>query len=363
MTVRDDMTLARFETLLDEAANLRPNATPTFLEIAGLSHRELVLQRYLDFFLSPSADHGLDGLLADSLVQVAEQDPTAEARVEEVLTEVITDSGLRLDIVLLEEHRTVKVELKIDAALYNDLDAYAQFSKPEWPSDAEELRIVLAPGRGRNWQLPHGFRIVTFGALTARLRANLGSYITSSLDTRYLTYLLDLILTMERLEEGTTLDDQFINLLAREDLDVQEFLRRVNSTNRDLKYQCEALKTKLDAHDEFGAFAWTVYGNSKGWLGASVYADARVGEVDSRVVVWIAPKGWGISLEAPRGGSAAPLQSELERRGVQQFEPVLDSNPPHFRRMLDIPSTESDLSRVTSAIGTIAHEVSITARS
>lgn len=363
MTVREDTSLKRFATLLDEATNLRPTATPTFLEIAGLSHRELVLQRYLEFFLSPNTDHGLDGLLANSLVQVAEQDPAAEARVEEVLTEVSTDSGLRLDIVLLEEHRTVKVELKIDAALYNDLQAYAQFSKPEWPTDAEELRIVLAPGRGRDWQLPHGFRIVTFGAFTARLRANLGSYITSSLDTRYLTYLLDLILTMERLEEGTTLDDQFINLLARDDLDVQEFLRRVNSTNRDLKYQCEALKVALDADDTFGAFDWTVYGNSKGWLGASVYANARIGDVDARVVVWIAPKGWGISIEAPRGGNSAPVQAELERRSAHLFEPVLDGNPPHFRRMLDVPSTESDLIRVTTVLGGLARELSITARS
>jgi hypothetical protein len=118
-----------------QRANLdKPKRRATFMEVAGIQHREVTISKVLAFLMESEAEHGMGDLWIRSLLEAAAN--TDERFNLEALqtfptscsTEVVTanvERSLRIDIVAETPDLVLGIENKMGASLYNDLEAYA----------------------------------------------------------------------------------------------------------------------------------------------------------------------------------------------------------------------------------------------
>ena len=134
MNHEEKRRLRRLFVKLQRAGLDKPRRKTTFMEVAGIEHREVTISKILAFLLCSEEEHGLGDLWARSLMAAAaESDERFGLEAMRVsptscTTEVVTANvkrNLRIDVVVESPDFVVGVENKIGASLYNDLEAYA----------------------------------------------------------------------------------------------------------------------------------------------------------------------------------------------------------------------------------------------
>ena len=255
----------------------------TFMEIAGYPHYENACSNILEFFFDSEKQHGVDTLF--------------------------------LDLIESDTH-AVLIENKIFAGVQNPLADYADYLDRLTPLDRTKRKFLLTlypsdEGKG------YGFENLTYATFVDRIRSRLGHHVSRA-DTRYLTLLLDFLNTLENLQEGTRMNQQFVDLLAERQEDVENLLSELREFTHELRKMVQQLKTLIDVakHDNIHQRLY----RDRMSLFDDLAHDITVSE-DLTVIVdtFIDPSGWYINIW-PYKGDPSKLRNLLERLEIP-FQP------------------------------------------
>lgn len=293
--------------LLDEFKKLprRVERPQTFMEIGGYAHSENICSNFLAFFFDPEGSHGLRSLFLDALLDSVNREKDFGENVS-VDREVVTEAGNRTDILIRSDSYAVVIENKILAAAdnpFHDYAAYLDRLKDETGAAYEnKIKILLTlypSGAGAEW----GFVNLVHADFAGAVRSALGRYI-SEVEPRYLMLMLDFLNTLEKLREGTRMNQEYIKLLGEREGEVEQFLRGVQEVRGELKDKVRQLGTHVDV--EWRPFDWPPT-SLKHALQHRIYTDEKsfVG-----IQAVISPGGWEIQIFSL--GSQAPKRPELE---------------------------------------------------
>ena len=170
----------------------KPKKRPkTFLGIAKQPHYENVLSNIYAFFFTMNEVHKMGDLFIKSLLEVAlEKGVTKEFSNFydfKCSTEVSTDKGGRIDILLSNDEQAIIIENKVYHHLNNDLPDYWKSTSPK--SDTSKIGIVLSldkiPVTGHS-----EFINITHLELLDKVMMLSGTYLLNAND-KYITYLKD----------------------------------------------------------------------------------------------------------------------------------------------------------------------------
>lgn len=115
---------------------------PNVFRIAGFPQREQVSSNMLAWLFDPQGNHGLGTLAVEALLALIGRTDIAPDEVT-VETEVGTDDGKRIDILVCMSGLAVVVENKVGAWLYNDLPGYRAHAVKA--NGTEAVVVVLTP--------------------------------------------------------------------------------------------------------------------------------------------------------------------------------------------------------------------------
>ena len=229
--------------------------------------------------------------------------------------EVLTDSGNRIDILIESDTHTVLIENKIFASVTNPFADYADYldrRTPESHSKHKLLLTIFPTDEGSDW----AFRNLTYAELVDRIQSMLGRYVSGA-DTRYLTLLLDFLNTLENLQEGTRMNQEFLKLLSERQDDVENLLSELTTFTNELRDKLWDLRNLIEVgkHQHvshtFVRERMSVFDNLRYFI---VFEDLRV-FIDTS----IGPGGWVTDICAYRG-DRSKLIDILESSGISYEE-------------------------------------------
>lgn len=122
---------------------------PNVFRIAGFPQREQVSSNMLAWLFDPQGNHGLGTLAVETLLALIGRNNVTLDEVT-VDTEVRTDDGKRIDILIRTPDLAIAIENKVDSWLYNDLTGYREYAAGE--NGTEAVIVVLAPRHQDNLQ-------------------------------------------------------------------------------------------------------------------------------------------------------------------------------------------------------------------
>jgi hypothetical protein len=315
------------ETLINYFAKLAAHEDRplTFMEIAGYPHNENACSNILEFFFDSKKQHGLGTLFLDALMDVGEADPTNESMGSNlsVEREVYTDNGNKIDIVIQSDTHAILIENKIFAGVQNPLLDYVEYLEHLTPQDRTKCKFLLTlyqTDEGKEL----GFENLSYATFVERIRSRLGHHVSRA-DTRYLTLLLDFLNTLENLQEGTRMNQQFVDLLAERQEDVETLLSELREFTDELRKMIQQLKTHIEVA-KYDNVHQRLYRDRMS-LFDDLAHDITVSE-DLTVIVdtYIDPSGWYIDIW-PYKSDPSKLRDLLERLEIP-FEP--GEEPKHF---------------------------------
>lgn len=198
----------------------------TYFDICGYPHYENVVSNVLAFFFDPFKPHELKDTCVQALLHATHPEIENIDEVWEVEREVRTDKGTFIDIFFKNDDYVVLIENKVYANLYNDLDGYFRFVEKQFPQQ-KVLPIVLCLHTPTTENL-FGFQVITYDKFFQTLRSHLGNVIDRA-DFRYMQLLTDLIVNMEKLKEGTKMDDKFLEFVSDHDEELVDLVKKIKT--------------------------------------------------------------------------------------------------------------------------------------
>jgi hypothetical protein len=224
--------------LLDRYKHLPPSRLdrPTILEIADFPHDERVWSRILAFFLNPAKPHGLGTLFLDALLppEVQLRLPTVE-----VETEVETDNGNFIDILISSDSHLIAIENKVVQNLTNPFKDYAQYLDKISEGRAA-LKYLLAP-RKVTAKLPGGFQSRIYSDYLARIRSIEDKYLRKA-DRHYRILFKDFLSQVERhLEKRRNMEPMLLKFFRENDTEIDAMLERFYDFRKELRDKVKAL--------------------------------------------------------------------------------------------------------------------------
>ena len=256
----------RFDNLLDEFGELpkRPERQPTFLEIAGFAHRENACSDILAFFMNPANPHGLGTLFLDALARTGgiQNQETMVGKVfvdREVTTEdreVTTKARKRIDLLIQSDSHAILIENKIFAPIDNPFRDYAAHLDSLPQVHKHKFLLTLKP---HPKDIGYGFQEITYGQLVDEIRRLLGGYVAVG-DTRYLTFMLDFLNTLDYLRGDMVVNSEFVGLLASRSDESQRFLKEIEHFKCELREKVKYLSSLIDVREfsNVKQFLWPV---------------------------------------------------------------------------------------------------------
>ena len=92
----------------------------------------------------------------------------------------------------------------------------------------------------------YGFQNITHENLANEIRGLLGSYVANA-DTRYLTFMLDFLNTLDYLPGDMAMNQEFVDFLKnRPEGEVENFLSQINEFKNGLRNQINSLQKRID---------------------------------------------------------------------------------------------------------------------
>lgn len=203
------------------------------MELSGYPHYENVCSNILRFYLDTSEPHGLKNLLLQSLLQCIGEDKLAKECIttSNVYREEPTQNKKRIDLVIEAESTIIAIENKIFHWLHNDLTEYSNHIHSKASNFSNKLFVVLSLKEENTNQ--SGFIAITYKKFFAYLKGNLGQYAVQA-NTRYLTYLIDFIESVENLYTKKTMNEELFNLLADNYKKIEELQAEYKKLNAEL---------------------------------------------------------------------------------------------------------------------------------
>ena len=326
------MVATRFDSLLDEFCKLppRPDRLPTFLEIAGCAHKENVCSKILAFFFDPEKPHGLGTLFLDALARTGgiQNQETMASNISvdrEVATEgreVTTKARKRIDLLIQSDSHAILIENKIFARIENPFRDYAAHLDSLPQAHKHKFLLTLTPN---SEGAEYGFQNVTHKQLVKEIRGTLGRHVATA-DTRYLTFMLDFLNTLDYLRGGMVVNPEFVGLLASRSGEAERFLKEIEGFKCELRQKVKYLEDLIDV-GEFSNVEQFPYPArmTKGLELKDILAHhIKLSSFENSVVVdtVIRPKGWKVHSFVHNGDDRAreKLRKLLQRLDISFCE-------------------------------------------
>ena len=230
----------------------RPERRPTFMEISGYPHYENVCSNILAFFFDPKKPHGLGTLFMDAIARVGsvnDRDGAVRGEIK-VDREVQTGSGNFMDIILLSDSHAILIENKIYAPIANPLADYATRLDEYGRKHHYKFLLTLSPVCKTD-----GFENITYAQFVKEIRGLLGCYIAGA-DTRYLTFMLDFLNTLDYLHGGKVMNPELVRFLKCRSQDVARFLKDINAFKEELRGKVNGLAGLIKVDSSSNVSQW-----------------------------------------------------------------------------------------------------------
>jgi len=241
------MNISALQNIIDsfKKIHLTKSFLPSFMEISGYPHYENVCSNILSFYFQTDEVHNLKDMLLIAMLKAGGfQSDNAFISEVSVERESSTDSNKRIDIFIKTDQVNIGIENKIFQNLYNDLPDYSRFIDKE-SKGKRNIKIVLSMYKADEVELQkYGFINVTYAKLFSEIEGVLGNYLLEG-DPRYLSYLIDFIKTIRRLERGTSMNSDFLELLSDNEDDINRFLLEIAKARKEFRLKLHELAKLL----------------------------------------------------------------------------------------------------------------------
>jgi hypothetical protein len=303
---------------------------PTLLEITGYQRQELLSSNILAFFLDPANPHGLGTVLLDALLAAVGAEPMQSNSQIEVRTEVSTQQGKRLDIVIDAGSLVLAIENKIDHIANNPFDEYS--AELEKLSAGRPWVGVLLSLRPIAPEPAHcGFRPVTYAVYFQALAQSLGGVLLTAREP-YLTFLRDFMRTIGDLVRETSMDAATLAFYRDNQNDIEQLLSNVDALRADMRQKLKTLESLVNT-SVCGIPVVAGYHSPPDMLSSMlIYIVKPTKELQISVIVHLKPTGWHINLVHALG------EQPHRRQAVEKFlderkVPVRPRNYPTIWRL------------------------------
>ena len=253
--------LADSERLLVDMKML-PNEAKTdedFFSICGFPHYERVVSNVLAFFLDNKREHGLEDLFIQSLLAsggIAYEDFDLNYKVE---TEVQTDRGNFIDLVVESDLFVIIIENKIYASLYNDLEDYYTYyaNTPNINMGSRKIfAFVLSLAKLPSIHSKYIF--IDYDRLFFEIKTRLGEVVLRA-NQRYLSLLFDFIKNIENMKRGNAMDYAFINFVKEHNTEIDNINSRLKKIHDDFRRVVGSVNSQIVERfqtDKIKQWAW-----------------------------------------------------------------------------------------------------------
>lgn len=344
------------EKLLDEFRALpgRVERPRTFMEIAGYPHYENVCSNILAFFMDPEESHGLGTLVLDALASaggIATADEGLGGNIS-IEREVSTDAGNRIDILITSDTHAIMIENKIYAGVSNPFEDYSAYLNRIASGRAEhKLLLTLNPiNEGNDWD----FTNLTYADFVGEIRSLLGCYVSNA-DARHLTLFLDFLNTLENLQKGTRMDQEFVKLLAERHDDIEGLLADLESFRIEMQEKVSELRTLIDTSQHETVEKQALWRKDRRSISYTVYHNIRVAaDLLVGIDTCLNPQGWEIQIfaRARNKDNTSKLRELLQRLEIPFEEGWRFIHSTHFAYDESLDNIKPVLQGVVNKIAT-----------
>lgn len=227
-----------FEKLIDEFQKLPKKKTKeeTFISICGFPHREKVASNILSFFFDTSREHNLHDLFVRSLIESVGLSPENYPSDFSSETEVYTEKGNYIDLLLRNDQVNIVIENKIYAWLYNDLDDYYETASENGKNKPIGVVLSYYPQEKVN----SNYKYVTYESFFNYIKKNLGFYVQNS-NKKYLPFLIDFIENIENLDWSESMDKEFVEFIRKNEDVAIDFSAKIEELRKVLRNQVKSV--------------------------------------------------------------------------------------------------------------------------
>ena len=303
--------IKEFEDLLKEVEALQQHAAEpkTYMEVARYPHRETVYSNILAYFLDPGETHGFGSLALKALLVAAgsRESEDRESTVHDVETEVLTEAGNRIDIVVKTDDHIIGIENKVFATADNPFADYTEYLEKQAEKQAlTVLKILLSLGPR---DAPEGWVLITYDDLFSK---TLPRFANAASDLKQLTIFLDFVTTIRNLTKESRPMNQELLTLLKDDA-VERFLHEILGAKKTLREKVERLDGMIRPSD-IPYWKWRPTDKIQDFLGATF--DVREGlKIEASAMV--SPNGWEVSVRATKKGQSGHVEHLLDELRIE----------------------------------------------
>jgi hypothetical protein len=265
--------VCNYEKLIEEFKQI-PKIIPqtTYLDICRYpgNRFEEICSRILAFFFQPTNEHGLNDLFLQSLFDVISKENTLRIVNNQITvdTEVQTEDGKRLDILILSTDFIIGIENKIYAPLYNPLPTYKNLINQKASQnniDNNIFKVVLSVKKITDQSelkkmKENGFVKVYYSDFFEMIKMNVGTYFSQA-NQRYVTIMYDFIQTIENMDGK--FDNKMFRFFTENKNSIDEMISQYNNINQQIfNVQKNRISEILSKINELTGAQWWAY---QGW--------------------------------------------------------------------------------------------------
>ena len=266
-------SISHYEKLIEEF-NQIPKIIPqtTYLDICRYpgNRFEEICSRILAFFFQPTKEHGLNDLFLQSLFDLISKENTLRIVNNQIVvdTEVFTEDGKKINILISGSDFIIGIENKIGASLYNPLSSYRKLiNQKANQNDIDDniFRIVLSVKKITDQHeikkmKENGFIRVYYSEFFEMIKKNIGEYFSQA-NQKYVTIMYDFIQTIENM--NGKFDNKMFRFFTENKDSIEEMINQYNSVNQQiLSAQRDRISEILNKINELTGKQWWAW---KGW--------------------------------------------------------------------------------------------------
>lgn len=283
--------------------------------ICGFPHYERVASNVLAFFLDNKREHGLGDLFIQSLLACGGIVSEGLDLNYEVMTEVQTDKGNLIDLVVESDSFIIIIENKIYASLYNDLeDYYGHYAKARNSNVGPRQIFAFVLSLTKIPPIHSKYIFIDYESLFLEIKTRLGE-VAIRANLRYLLLLFDFITNVENLKRGSTMDNEFINFVKEHTNEIDNINTRLKKIHDDFRHVVEAVNSQIVERFQSGKIKQWAWRRLPEFYDTAV-TDIYLNNVNIAIDARIDLDGWGFVVFTRKNKNGFDLEKYLRTRDM-----------------------------------------------
>lgn len=309
--------LADLERLLTDLRTLpkEEKIDEDLFSICGFPHYERVASNVLAFFLDNKREHGLGDLFIQSLLSCGGIAAEGLDLNYEVMTEVQTEKGNFIDLVVESDSFIIIIENKIYASLYNDLeDYYGHYAKARNSNVSPRQIFAFVLSLTKIPPINSKYIFIDYERLFLEIKTRLGEAAIRA-NQRYLSLLFDFITNVENLKRGSTMDHEFINFVKEHTNEIDNINTRLKKIHDDFRHVVKAVNSQIIERFQTNKINQWAYRESTEFYDTAV-TDIYLDDVNIAIDARIDLDGWCFIVFTRKNTNGFDLENYLQTRDI-----------------------------------------------